>query len=369
MQVRPTHRNTPLFEIHKALGARLIEFAGFQMPVEYEGIVKEALAVRRGCGLFDVSHMGQIQLTGPRALEFLQLVTTNNVACLRDGLCQYTLICNDHGGIVDDVILYRLSSERFLLCVNAVNREKVLAWLADRAPSSVMVEDVSEGYALIALQGRRVQDVLTPVSTPEPSSIRRFHFSCGRVAGREAIISRTGYTGEDGFEFYIAPSDAEAVWDALMEEGRRYNIKPCGLGARDVLRIEAGLPLYGNELTEETSPIEAGLSRFVHMDKEFTGKRAIEKHLEEGIPRILTGFEMEKKAIPRKDYPIKKDDSVIGRVTSGTWSALCERAIGMGYVDRAFATPGATVEIETRGRLYRAFIRRLPFYRPSQKTT
>ncbi len=369
MQVKSTHRNTPLFEIHKALGARLMEFAGFQMPVEYEGIIKEALAVRTGCGLFDVSHMGQIQLTGPGALEFLQLVTTNDVACLRDGLCQYTLVCNDHGGIVDDVILYRLSSERFLLCVNAVNREKVLAWLADRAPSSVMVEDVSGGYALIALQGRRAQDVLAPIGTPKPSSIKRFRFSCGRVAGRGAIISRTGYTGEDGFEFYVDPSDAEAVWDALMEEGRRYHIRPCGLGARDVLRIEAGLPLYGNELTEETSPIEAGLSRFVKMDKEFTGKETIEKQLKEGISRTLVGFEMEKKVIPRKDYPIERDGHTIGRVTSGTWSAVRERAIGMGYIDRAFATPGAPVEVEIRGRLHRASIRRLPFYRPSQKTT
>ncbi len=365
MQIMSAQRGTPLFRTHKALGARFIEFAGFKMPVEYEGILKESLAVRTGCGLFDVSHMGQILVVGSGAVEFLQFVTTNNLAGLRDHSCQYTLICNHHGGIVDDAILYRFSKERFLLCVNAVNRRKVFTWLSERAGHSVSVKDVSDEYALMALQGRNALDVLSSLGVPEPSTIKRFHFATARVAGIKTILSRTGYTGEDGFELYVSPSDADTVWTALMEEGRKYGLKPCGLGARDVLRIEAGYPLYGNELTESTSPVEAGLTRFVYMNKEFIGKESIEKKLKEGPRQVLLGFKMEGKAIPRKCYPVRKDHRLIGHVTSGTWSAVLHCAIGMGYMDRASAVVDSPVEIEIRRRPYRAFIKKLPFYKPS----
>ncbi len=369
MQVKPTHRTTPLFGVHKALGARIIEFAGWQMPVEYEGIIKECLAVRSACGIFDVSHMGELMVRGSKALEFLQWITTNDASRLKDGACQYTLICNDHGGIMDDVILYRLKEDEFLLCVNAVNRDKLLGWLEEKAPSTLTVEDKSDDYALIALQGPRSMDVLGQVSSVEPADIKRFHFSCGRVAGKDALISRTGYTGEDGFELYLSPQDAESVWSALMEEGRRYDIKPCGLGARDVLRIEVGYPLYGKELTEEISPVEAALMRFVHMEKDFIGREAIERRLRCGTEKVLAGFEVEGKLIPRTGYILKKDGSTVGRVTSGTWSPVLERAIGMGYIERGLATPDTPIEVEARGRLHRAMVKKLPFYRPSEKTT
>ena len=357
-------KRTPLYMAHLGLGARFVGFAGWQMPVQYSSLLEEHRRVRSSCGLFDVSHMGEIEVRGGGALAAVEIVSTNRASSLGQGQCQYTFICNEKGGVKDDALLYRLPEDRFLFCVNAGNTEKVYNWIKENT-SAAEVLDVSEKYAQIALQGPLSEKVLKPLCSAELSSLRYYHFVNAGVCGRPAIVSRTGYTGEDGFEIYISPDEAEFIWDAVMDAGKDAGILPCGLGARDTLRLEMGYPLYGHELDEDTTPIEAGLGKFVSFDKEFIGKDVLARQVEKGVTRTLVGFEMEQDGIPRSDYRILKEGEAVGRVASGSFSPTLGRAIGMGYIKASLKNPGTTIEIDIRVKTKRARVAETPFYRKS----
>ncbi len=357
-------KRTPLFSRHTSLGAKFVEFAGWWMPVSYSGVIEEHLAVRNSCGLFDVSHMGEIAVEGERALEAVQLVATNDASSLQEGGAQYTFLCYPHGGVVDDCVLYRLGPERFLFCVNASNTKKAYEWIKEKVSSMASVKDVSDSYAQLALQGPSSPAVLAEVFGFDPAGIKRYHFVLRNFEGSEAIVSRTGYTGEDGFEIYIDPTVAPKLWDAVMEAGRAFDILPAGLGARDTLRIEMGYPLYGHELDEDTTPVEAGLERFVSFDKgDFIGKEALEEQKKGGVARRLTGFFMKDRGIPRPGYRIFHNGSVVGSVTSGTFSPSLRQAIGMGYIEPALCSAGTEIDIMIRNRTASAVVHKPPFYR------
>jgi aminomethyltransferase len=355
-------KKTPLHEIHKKLGARLVGFSGWEMPLKYSGEIEEHQAVRNSCGLFDVSHMGEVEVSGPDALGAVQLLTTNDASTLTDGQCQYTLLCNHQGGVLDDCIVYRFSSERFLFCVNAANTEKVFGWIRDSCPGKVTVEDLSASFAQLALQGPASGKLLARVSLADPSAIRHFHFASTTVCGVDTMVSRTGYTGEEGFELYVGPESAEGLWQAVMEAGRSEGLLPCGLAARDGLRLEMGYPLYGHELGEETTPIEAGLEDFVRLDKDFIGKEALSGQLKEGVSRSLVGFEMAGPGIARPRYTISKGGFRVGEVTSGSFSPTLKRAIGLGYVEPPLKVPGTEIGIEIRKKAVKAVVAETPFY-------
>jgi aminomethyltransferase len=356
-------KRTPLHEVHRKLGARIVGFAGWEMPLKYTGETEEHRAVRNSCGLFDVSHMGEVEVSGPGALEAVQLLTTNDASTLTDGQCQYTLILNPRGGIVDDCIVYRFSSESFLFCVNAGNTEKVFEWISANCSgiltSEVGVEDRSASIAQLALQGPASAKVIESLLTPEPSRIKHFYFVTTTVSGVEAVVSRTGYTGEDGFELYVDSDNAEAIWQAIMDAGGKKGLLPCGLAARDSLRLEMGYPLYGNELGEDTTPFEAGLRNFVKLDKDFIGKEALEG---KRVGRSLVGFEIAGGGIARPHYNILKDGRIVGEVTSGSFSPTLKRAIGLGYVEPRLTRPGTGIDIEIRKRAVKAVIVETPFY-------
>lgn len=355
-------KKTPLNEIHRALGAKLVDFAGWEMPVQYSGVIEEHLAVRSSCGLFDVSHMGEIEVWGPDAWDFVQKVTTNDIERAVDGQCQYTLLCYPDGGVVDDTIVYRFNDERFLFCVNASNTDKAYEWLVTQKAEDVTIENVSANYAQIALQGPKSVDALRGLLDIDPSEIKHFHFHIGVVADSEAIISRTGYTGEDGFEIYIDPTDAPAVWNAIMESGKNYGILPIGLGARDTLRLEMGYPLYGHELSKEITPIEAGLKKYVRFDKvEFIGMDVLKKQAEGGTAKTLVAFRMKDPGIPRADYEIYSGGKKAGWVSSGTSSPSLKTGIGMGFVETTKKAP--LLEIMIRDRAAKATVVGLPFYK------
>jgi aminomethyltransferase len=367
-------KRTPLFECHRSLGARFVPFAGWEMPVVYSGVIGEHLAVRSSCGLFDVSHMGEIEVSGPGAAGFVQRITTNDIARASDGQCQYTLICYPDGGVVDDCVVYRFGPERFLFCVNASNASKVLEWMRRTldalGPSSagVKVDDLSRSYCQVALQGPASVKVLKPLMRSDPGSIRRYHFVTAPIAGLDAIVSRTGYTGEDGFEIYADPDSAVRLWEALMGSGRGFGIVPVGLGARDTLRLEMGYPLYGHELSAETTPIEAGLGRFVSFDKgDFIGRAALERQVRQGAAKTLIGFRMNGPGIPRQGYPMRLSGLDAGSVTSGTMSPSLGAGIGMGYVRAPF--DGPEVDIIIRNRAARAAVLKPPFYRKNLKAS
>jgi len=356
-------KRTPLYDAHRALGARLVDFAGWEMPVQYSGIIDEHLAVRRRAGLFDVSHMGEVEIRGAGALAACQAATANDVTRLRDGTAQYSLLLTPAGGIVDDIIVHRRAADRVFICVNAANREADVAYLREHGRGAEVV-DRSDEFALLALQGPRATAILARLTAVDLPSIARFAFADGDVAGRPAMIAHTGYTGEDGWELYGAPSDARALWDALLEAGQAEGIAPAGLGARDTLRLEAALPLYGHELGEDTTPFEARLTWVVRMDKgEFVGREALDAHRRRGPRRLLVGVEMTEAGIPRAGYPILQDGRPIGAITSGTKSPLLGKAIALGYVDPAASAPGTGLAVEIRGRAVAAQVVRLPFYR------
>ncbi len=363
-------RRTPLFDVHRRLGARFVEFAGWQMPVRYSGLMEEHRAVRSSCGLFDVSHMGEIEVSGTGALEAVSYITTNDPASLSDGQCQYTLICNERGGVKDDTILYRIGPETYLFCVNASNTEKVYGWIRANVPAGVKVANVSDAYAQIAIQGPRAEEVIGRVSDTRFSDLKGFHFTSTVLCGEDVIVSRTGYTGEDGFEIYLPPSAAPRIWQALMDAGSASGILPCGLGARDSLRLEMGYPLYGCELDEDTTPVEAGLKRFISLKKgDFMGRAVIARQMESRGRKKLVGFEMEEDGIPRAGYRILKNARLIGTVTSGTFSPSLNRPIGMGYVEAGADGMDGRMEIdvEVRGKGRRARIVRPPFYRHKER--
>jgi len=344
-------KRTPLFQVHQAAGARLIEFAGYEMPVQYSGVLEEHRTVRLKAGIFDLSHMGEFLFTGPEALGALQRLLTNDLSKLEVGGAQYSLLCLENGGIVDDVIVFRLA-QGYLMVVNAANIAKDLDWIKAHLPEGVHLEDQSEDTALIAVQGPEAARIVQALTSLALDGLYSFEAAEDQVAGKKALIARTGYTGEDGFEIYLGAADAVAVWEALMAVGQPLGLVPVGLGARDTLRLEAGLTLYGHEIDERTTPLEAGLGYFVRFEKgDFLGKEALLKQKAEGVKQKLVAFTVEGRGIPRQGYPLlAPDGSVIGRVTSGSFSPTLERDIGMGYVQTAFAAPGTLIGVDIRGK-------------------
>ncbi|UCE87171.1 MAG: glycine cleavage system aminomethyltransferase GcvT [Deltaproteobacteria bacterium] len=357
-------RETPLADTHRRLGARMVEFAGFSMPVQYSSILDEHAAVRKSAGLFDVSHMGQIHLTGPGAVASAERLLTRPVGDMRPGRVRYALLCNEDGGVVDDVTIYRLSDDALFLCVNASNIEKDYRWVVRHARADAQVRDRSDETALIALQGPASAAVIEPLTPLALPRLRRYRCAQSEVAGVPALISRTGYTGADGFELYVDAARAVALFEALLEAGAPRGVRPAGLGARDTLRLEAALPLYGHELDDTTSPLEAGLDRFVALESDgFLGAEAIRRRRAAGHPRQLVGFELEERGIARTDYPIQHAGEPVGRVTSGGPSPTLGTSIGLGYVPPSLAGTGTRFEIAIRGRPVRARVVETPFVR------
>nr|BCX00672.1 MAG: aminomethyltransferase [Bacteroidota bacterium] len=361
-------KRTPLYHRHLEAGARMVPFAGFEMPLHYRGIVEEHRAVRQRAGLFDISHMGEFLIRGPRAGEFVQYVTTNDISRLTDGRAQYSLFCREHGGIVDDLIVYRITASEYLLVVNAANIAKDLAYLIEHNSMGADLVDISEETALLALQGPASAAILRRLlADPDPEQIPYYHFrklTGGRFLGcRRALISATGYTGEPGFELYMEAERAPAVWDALLEAGQDLGLVPCGLGARDTLRLEMGYCLYGNEISEDTHPYEAGLGWVVKLEKgPFVGREALQRIRQSPPSRRLVGFRLQQRAIPRSGYAITDAEGRrIGQVTSGSHSPILEVGIGMGYVETAFAEPGSQIWIAIRDRLVPAEVVKPPF--------
>jgi len=361
---------TPLYDEHMKLGAKMVEFAGWELPVLYTGVIDEHRAVRNAAGLFDVSHMGEIEIRGSQATECVQHLTTNDVRKLTCGQAQYSLLCREDGGVIDDVIVYRFSPERYIIVVNAVNSEKDFAWVGSRARGDVEIRDVSADWAMVAFQGPAAAGVLAELTDFNLSSIEHYHFREAKVAGRATTIARTGYTGEDGFEIFIAPSDAPALWQSIIESGRPLGVLPAGLGARDTLRLEMRYSLYGHEITEETNPLEAGLGWVVKLknEEDFIGKNAIRRIKELGPTRALVGFRMAEAGIPRQGYPIVIDGKIVGHVTSGTMSPSLECAIGIGYVPAQYSDIGQEICIDIRGRARKAVVVETPFYRKAKAT-
>ena len=344
-----TLRRTPLFDRHVALGARMVPFAGYEMPVQYEGVIEEHKAVRTDAGAFDVSHMGEIHVDGPTAQAFLQEMLSNDIDRVEDGHAQYTLLTNEFGGIVDDLIAYRLGLGQFYLVVNASNREPVFTWLKEREPRGCEVRDASDEYGLVAVQGPRSLERLGLPDAPA------FTHAMGELDGIEVMIARTGYTGEAGVELCCAEDDAGELWDAVMARG----VTPCGLGARDTLRLEVCYPLHGNDITPETDAISAGLGWACALDTEFTGVDVLRRIKEEGPRRKLAPFVMEERAVPRQGMPIAGG----GEVTSGTHSPMLDVGIGMGYVPSALASADTELVIDVRGKPRRARVVKKPIYR------
>lgn len=354
---------TPLNQIHKALNARMVPFAGWEMPVQYTGVIDEHLAVRKSCGLFDVSHMGEIEVSGPKALDAVQKIATNDASKLKNGQVQYSLLCYPNGGVVDDVTLYKFSDTRYMFCVNASNAEKDFQWMQENIGRIADVKNISDDFGQLAIQGPLSQEILQNTCNLDLSLIRYYRFQEGIVAGVNAIVSRTGYTGEHGFEIYIKGNDTVKIWQALMEAGKNFGIKPIGLGARDTLRLEMGFPLYGNELNENTTPLEAGLNKFVKLDKpDFIGKDVLEKQARQGVQKKLVGLEMIEPGIPRSHYKIFAQEKAIGEITSGTMSPSLGKAIGMGYVAPEFSSIGTELKIEIRNKTVAARVVKTPFY-------
>ena len=359
----PTLKRTALFGAHRRAGAKLVEFAGWQMPVQYRGVIEEHLAVRNAAGLFDVSHMGEIEVRGAGALELCQQLTANDVARLQVFQAQYNLLLNERGGVVDDVIVYRVKPEAYFICVNASNIDKDFTWIRDHSRGVVEVDNQSSIYAQLALQGPAAEGVLQPLTALKLAELKSFHFAFADVASIRCLVARTGYTGEDGFELYCNCADVEKLWDGLLVAGAPAGLVPVGLGARDTLRLEKAYPLYGHELDESTTPLEAGLAWVTKLAKpQFIGRDALIRQKSAGVTRKLVGLELVQPGIARNDYPLLKDERVIGRVTSGTQSPSLGKAIALGYVSSDFAGLGGLVDVEIRGRKVSAKIVPLPFY-------
>jgi aminomethyltransferase len=356
---------TPLNAAHRESGAKMVAFGGWDMPVEYAGLISEHMAVRTAAGLFDVSHMGELTVEGPGALAFLQSVTCNDVAKLADGQAQYSALPMDNGAPVDDVIVMRRAADRYLMVVNAGNVEKDFRWLK-QGEAGCEVANRSDDYALIALQGPRAQAILQPLTGIDLPAVRYYHFAEGAVAGAEAIVSRTGYTGEDGFEIFVAPKDAEAVWKTLLDKGKEAGLVPAGLGARDTLRLEARMCLYGNDIDETTSLVEAGLGWIVSLDDakgDYPGRRILAEQKKSGPPRKLVGFEMVGRGIARHGYGAFIHDDPAGHVTSGTYAPYLQKNIGLAYLPAASAAVGTEFQVDVRGRRVAARVVPTPFYK------
>lgn len=360
-------KKTPFTDKHIALGAKMHEFAGYNMPIEYTGIIEEHKTVVESVGVFDVSHMGEFWVKGPNALAFLQKMATNDVSSLEIGKAQYTCLTNQNGGVMDDIIIYHFEPEKYMLVVNASNIDKDWKWLEANNKEGAELENASDNTALLAIQGPKALMTLQKLVKDNLTKLKPFHFIVSTLKGcgnKEVIISCTGYTGAGGFEIYFYPDQADAIWRELFQAGEEFSIKPIGLGARDTLRLEMGYCLYGNELTEETSPIEAGLSwatKFID-GKNFMGRCVLEDQKREGIRKKLVAFKLLERGIPRSDYEIvnEKGES-IGRVTSGTMSPLTKEGIGMGYIRPEYASIGTKIAIQIRNKAIPAEIVKLPF--------
>lgn len=364
-------KQTPLYDRHIALNARIIDFGGWALPVQYSGIMEEHESVRSTAGLFDVSHMGEIVVTGRDAQSFLQHILTNDIVKAVDGQAVYSPMCYPTGGVVDDLIVYRLGAQNYLLVVNASNTDKDYAWITEHLSGDVCASNVSNDWAQLALQGPKAQAMLQKLTGYPLDSIRFFHFATDvRIAGIPAIVSRSGYTGEDGFEIYLPPGGAIKLWDALLEAGSGEGLLPCGLGARDTLRFEAALPLYGQEISQDISPLEAGLSRFVKLDKpDFIGRDALAKQAAQGTARKLVGFEMTGRGIPRSHYEIEKDGIAIGFVTTGSFSPTLKKNIGLALVKSQYAADATQMDIIIRDKPVEARVIPIPFYTKKYKNT
>jgi aminomethyltransferase len=344
----------------------MVPYAGWEMPVEYSGISTEHLAVRTRAGIFDVSHMGEIEIAGKGALEAVQRVSSNDASTLKVGQAQYAGLLTPDGTFIDDMLVYRMGPSHFMLVVNAGNTAKDVAWISEqvKVAGDAAVVDSSSRYALIAIQGPAAREVLQPLTGVELSEIRYYWFSYGEVASARVTISRTGYTGEDGYEIFVPPNMADRVWQALIESGRHADVVPCGLGARDTLRLEAAMRLYGNDIDESTTVLEAGLGWTVGWKKaDFIGRDRLLEQKQRGLARTLVGFEMLERGIARPGYAIVSDGQHLGHVTSGTQTPFLKKAIGMAYVPMALSSPGSRIDIDIRGRATKAQVVSLPFYK------
>ncbi len=359
-------KRTVLFDSYAEYGGKTIDFGGWELPVQFSSIKAEHEAVRTKAGLFDVSHMGEVLVTGEGALSYLQKLVTNDVSKLKDGQAQYTAMCYDNGGTVDDLLIYKRGDNNYLLVVNASNIDKDLEWMNSHATDGVKIEDASSSYALIALQGPIAQEVLQTLTNEPLADIKFFRFKENvEIAGQQVLVSRTGYTGEDGFEIYGSPEAIVALWSVILESGKNEGVVPAGLGARDTLRFEAGLPLYGQELSKDISPLESGLGFVVKVNKEedFLGKEALTAQKENGVPRKLIGVEMIDKGIPRTGYKVFLGEEQIGEVTTGTQSPTLKKNIGFALLNREHTAEGTEVEIEIRNKRLKAVIIATPFYK------
>jgi aminomethyltransferase len=363
-------KRTPLFDVYKEYGGKTIDFGGWELPVQFSSIKEEHEAVRTKAGLFDVSHMGEVEVKGPESLNYLQKMVTNDVSKLKDGGAQYTAMCYENGGTVDDLLVYKIEDNHYLLVVNASNIEKDYKWLEEHLEGNVTLQNLSEKTAQLAIQGPLAEKVLQKLSETDLSEIGFFKFHQEvKLAEKKALVSRTGYTGEDGFEVYCDSNDAVYLWQAILEAGKEEGVIPCGLGARDTLRFEAILPLYGQELSPEISPLEAGIGFAVKLNKEadFIGKEVLKSQKENGLPRKSVGIEMIDRGIPRHGYPVYKGEELIGEITTGTQSPSLKKNIGLALIPTQFAELGAEVEIEIRGKRLKAVVVPTPFYKREKK--
>jgi aminomethyltransferase len=357
-------KKTAFHHIHQKLGAKMVAFGGYDMPVLYTGIIEEHRAVRSSVGVFDVSHMGEFEIRGPGAADFLQRMTINDVSILSDGKAQYSALCNENGGIIDDLLVYHCK-DRHLIVVNASNIEKDLSWLRSHCPDDVEIRDISDSVSLLAVQGPASERTLQPLTDIDLSKIPFYQFARGVIAGHPAIISRTGYTGEAGFELYFenAHDTADDIWKTIFASGEQYSILPVGLGARDTLRLEMGYCLYGQDIDEGTSPLQAGLGWITKLTKgEFVGASALADEKAAGLKRRLVGLSVEGSSIPRQGYSIQKNGEDVGKVTSGSFSPSLDAPIALGYVPKELAVTGSAVDVVIRGRATPATVVSTPFY-------
>jgi aminomethyltransferase len=356
-------KRTPLYEEHLKAGARMVPFAGFVMPIQYAGIIEEHRAVRQNVGMFDLSHMGEFRVTGKDAPAAVDRLLTNDVRGLAENQVRYSPMCYPDGGIVDDLLVYRFP-DHLLLVVNASNIDKDLAWVQQHLEGDAHVENVSDRLALIAVQGPSSQAFLQELIDSDLGAIAYYHFISGRIGDRDAIISRTGYTGEDGFELYVSPEDAPKVWNLLLEKGEPVGLRLVGLGARDTLRLEAGYMLYGNDIDQTTSPLEAGLGWTVKLDEaDFVGRDVLEKQKAQGLKRRMVALQMQDRAIPRPHFQIRHDGEEVGSITSGTYSPTFNEGIGLGYVQTDHAKAGTDVQVDIRDQEHPARLVRKPMYK------
>lgn len=358
-------KNTALTKIHESLGAKMLPFAGYNMPIQYEGVNAEHETVRSGVGVFDVSHMGEFLIEGPSALGLIQKVTSNDASVLTVGRAQYSCLPNNEGGIVDDLIVYKLGEEKYLLVVNASNIDKDWDWISSHNAMGAQMRNISEDYSLLAIQGPKAVDAMQSLSPIDLGAIKYYHFEVGEFAGiPNVIISATGYTGSGGFEIYCKNSEVEQIWNKVFEAGAAFGIKPIGLAARDTLRLEMGFCLYGNDINDSTSPLEAGLGWITKFTKDFVNSENLKKQKEEGVKRKLVGFELVERGVPRHDYEIVDSlGSPIGIVTSGTMSPSMNKGIGLGYVTIENSAEGSEIFIRIRKNDVPAKVVKLPFYK------